>query len=67
MTHEPKSFDRNYTQESDLEAINGAVPESVSPESQSAPATLEEESRFTKTEKWFIVAFTAFVGLFRCV
>jgi hypothetical protein len=26
-----------------------------------------EYSRFTKNEKWFIVCFTSFVGVFRCV
>ena len=29
------------------------------------PSDLDQPSRFTKNEKWFIVGFTAFVGLFR--
>jgi len=63
ISDKAKEFDRNDTQESDLQAIVTPISENSASPRPTPP--ISEESRFTKNEKWFIVGFTAFVGFFR--
>jgi hypothetical protein len=44
-----------------------ALPNVSDDNHNSNAASPSEYSRFTKNEKWFIVCFTSFVGVFRCV
>jgi len=57
MSDTEKALDHN-----DVESDVQHAPKVAS--SPPAP-TVEEPSRFSKNEKWFIVCFTSMVGLFR--
>ena len=52
------------SKEQELEETAASVLGNTEP-SDVVPQHEPTQSRFTKSEKWFIVGFTAFVGLFR--
>ena len=52
------------SKEQELEETAASVLGNTEP-SDVVPQLEPTQSRFTKSEKWFIVGFTAFVGLFR--